>query len=359
MNNQKENHYIVIMAGGVGTRFWPASRESRPKQFLDILGVGQSLIQTTFDRASKIVPFQNIMVATNEKYKDLVLEHLPKINETNILLEPSRNNTAPCIAYAALKIKSKGNDSVFAVLPSDHVILKEALFVEKMHEAFAFAEQNEALVTLGISPTRPDTGYGYIELDGAAKEGINKVNQFKEKPDLKTAETYVNSGNYLWNAGIFIWSVNSVLSGMTKNANQIIETLSQDLDKLNTPEEQEYINQVYPLTDNISVDYALMENSNNIYTIPADIAWSDLGTWNSLHAYMDKDDAENVIQGTVLLAEECSNSLIRIADDQKAVIKGLKDMIVVLDDGVLVIYPKDKEQEIKQVRNNIKDSRIL
>ncbi|MEM6965714.1 MAG: mannose-1-phosphate guanylyltransferase, partial [Bacteroidota bacterium] len=287
------------MAGGVGSRFWPASREDLPKQFLDILGVGRSLIQLTYDRAIQIVPKENVLIATNKKYKNLVNEHLPEISDNQILLEPSRNNTAPCIAYLALKIANQNPNATFAVWPSDHVILKEAEFIKKINLAFDYATMSDALVTLGIQPTRPDTGYGYIEVnhkDGA--QGIEKVVQFKEKPDLETAKEYLNAGNYFWNAGIFIWSVKSVLSAFEKNAPQIIEVLGEDKSKYNTLEEQAYIDQVYPNTQKISVDYALLEKSNNVFTIPADIGWSDLGTWNSLHAYLDKDQQQNVFQGT-------------------------------------------------------------
>jgi len=347
------------MAGGVGSRFWPASRESRPKQFLDILGVGQSLIQMTFDRAKLLVPVENILIATNGKYKSLVQEHLPEVLENRILLEPSRNNTAPCIAYATLKIQALNNDGVFAVLPSDHVILKEQEFVSKMNQAFDFAESKEALLTLGLAPSRPDTGYGYIEIEGSKQEGVNKVKQFKEKPDLETAKTYVESGNYLWNAGIFIWSAKSVINAFNKNAPQIIETLSADLAKLNTPEEQSYIDKVYPNTESISVDYALMEKSDNVFTIPAEIGWSDLGTWNSLHVYLEKDETGNVLQGDFLSLENTNNCLIRLPEGKKAVVKGLKDMILVLEDDVLLLYPKEDEQEIKSVRNKITDTAIL
>lgn len=347
------------MAGGVGSRFWPASRESRPKQFLDILGAGQSLIQMTFDRAKKIVPVGNILIATNNMYKPLVNKHLPEVTDDRILLEPSRNNTAPCIAYAALKISSLDANGVFAVLPSDHVILKEEEFVSKMNDAFSFAAGNDALVTLGLDPTRPDTGYGYIEIEGSKKHGVNKVAQFKEKPDLETAKSYLDSGNYLWNAGIFIWSTKSVTKAFQNNAPQIIQVLSEDLSKLNTAEEQSYINSVYPKTESISVDYALMERSDNVYTIPAEIGWSDLGTWNSLHAYLEKDQMQNVIQGEVISMVDSNNCLIKLPEGKKAVIKGLKDMILVLEDDVLLLYPKEDEQEIKSVRKTIKDSSIL
>ena len=228
-----------------------------------------------------------------------------------------------------------------------------------MNDAFTFADGNDALLTLGLKPTRPDTGYGYIEIEGSKSVAVNKVAQFKEKPDLETAKSYVNSGKYFWNAGIFIWSTKSVINAFNQNAPQIIEVLSEDLNKINSPEEQSYIDQVYPKTESISVDYALMERSDNVYTIPAEIGWSDLGTWNSLHAYLDKDDNGNVLQGRITSLVDSYNNLIKLPQGKQAVIKGLKDMILVLDDDVLLLYPKQDEQEIKSVRKNIEDSSIL
>ena len=357
---ENPNQYIAIMAGGVGSRFWPSSRESLPKQFLDILGVGKSLIQLTYDRALQLVPKENILIATNKRYKELVNEHLPEVTDSQILLEPSRNNTAPCIAYLALKIANQNSEATFAVWPSDHVILKEAEFNTKMNLAFSYAKKGEALVTLGIQPTRPDTGYGYIEVnhkDGA--QAIEKVVQFKEKPDLETAQTYLDAGNYFWNAGIFIWSVKAVTEAFQNNAPSILEVLSEDISKYNTAEEQEYINRVYPNTEKISVDYALLERSKNVYTIPADIGWSDLGTWNSLHAYLEKDHKDNVMQGIILSVVDCEDNFVRLPRTKKAVIKGLKNMIVIDEGDVLLIYPKDEEQEIKLVRNSLNDDSIL
>jgi mannose-1-phosphate guanylyltransferase len=357
---ENSNKYIAIMAGGVGSRFWPASRESLPKQFLDILGVGKSLIQLTYDRALQLVPKENILIATNKRYKGLVNEHLPDISDNQILLEPSRNNTAPCIAYLALKIANQKPAATFAVWPSDHVILKETEFNTKMNLAFSYAEKGEALVTLGIQPTRPDTGYGYIEVnhkDGA--QAIEKVVQFKEKPDVATAQGYLEAGNYFWNAGIFIWSVRAVIKAFQNNAPSILEVLGEDLSKYNTAEEQAYIDRVYPTTEKISVDYALLERSKNVYTIPADIGWSDLGTWNSLHAYSEKDKHQNVMQGIILSAVDCENNFVRLPRTKKAVIKGLKNMIVIDEGDVLLIYPKDQEQEIKSVRNELNDDSVL
>ena len=350
----KVNRYIVIMAGGIGSRFWPASREEMPKQFLDILNVGKSLIRLTFERAIQIVPTENVLIATNKMYKDLVLRHLPELTENQILLEPSRNNTAPCIAYATLKINTSNPEGVFAVLPSDHVIEKEQAFIKKLGQAFDFASNNSAIVTLGIDPTRPDTGYGYIKKDQQQSdahlvEGIFKVDRFTEKPDAITAQQYVDSGNYVWNAGIFIWSVSTVLSSFANNAPDIVKILNQQPEKYNTSEEQNYIDQVYPLTESISVDYALLERSDQVYTIPADIGWSDLGTWNSLYDYLDKDSHGNAIQANTVHLDNVKKSYIRATSERIIVIKGLEDYIVVDEPGALLIYPKKLEQEIKEV----------
>lgn len=347
------------MAGGVGSRFWPASRESLPKQFLDILGVGKSLIRLTFERATKMVPPQNIIIATNKKYKDLVTEHLPELNDNQILLEPSRNNTAPCIAYAALKVKSFNAKGVMAVLPSDHVILKENVFVDKLKMAFKNAEEENRIITLGIQPTRPDTGYGYIEVDkNQGLSEIKKVTQFKEKPNHEVAQKYLDEGNFVWNAGIFIWSVETILGSFIQYAPQILEVLTEDMTAYNTNKEQSYIDKVYPNTENISVDYAILERSTNVYTIPADIGWSDLGTWNSLYSYLDKDANQNVLNGKIV-ASNTKDCFVKANSNKLLVIDGLEDYIIIDEKDVLLIYPKSKEQEIKQVRKSITEEDYL
>lgn len=336
------------MAGGVGSRFWPSSTEDKPKQFLDILGIGKSLLRITFDRCIKIVDAQNVLVVTNERYKDLVKQHLPEILDKNIITEPSRNNTAPCVALTALHIQAENPDAVFAVLPSDHVIEKTEAYLAKLTEAFEFARNNEAIVTLGIQPTRPDTGYGYIEL-GNKNEGIYKVESFREKPNHETAEQYLASGNYLWNAGMFIWSVKTILNSFEKNEPSILSVLQQSVDKFGTEDQQKYINEVYPQTKSISVDYAILEKAENVFTIPADIGWSDLGTWSSLHAFLDKDVNNNVVQANISQIDEVKDSLIVAQNERIIVIKGLENYIVVDEPGALLIYPKDQEQEIKGV----------
>ena len=352
----KSNYFIAIMAGGVGSRFWPASREMRPKQFLDIIGTGQSLIQSTYERAAKIVPKENILIVSNHLYKDLILEQLPDITIGQILLEPSRNNTAPCVAYTALHLKAKNPNAVFAMLPSDHVIMKESQFISDLHKAFDYAENHPAIVTLGIKPTRPDTGYGYINYINDNFD-VKTVKEFKEKPDRETAQTYLDQGGFVWNAGIFVWSANTIIQSFAQSAGDITDVLCADMTKYNTSQEQEYINEVYPLTRSISVDFAILEHAKNVYTIPTDIGWSDLGTWNSLYDFSNKDDQNNVSATKHIHLEDASQNMVRSYNaDKLVVIKGLKDYIVIDEEDVLLIYPREEEQAIKQLRGSFKDS---
>lgn len=343
-----KNHYIAIMAGGIGSRFWPASTADRPKQFLDILGVGKSLLRMTYERCLKLVPNENVLIVTNERYRKLVSQELPELPVGNILGEPSMNNTAPCIAWTALHLEARNPEATFAVLPSDHVILKEQAYIKKLQQAFDYADNNEAIVTLGITPTRPDTGYGYIETEKEKTEVI-KVASFKEKPNRETAEAYLAEGNYLWNAGMFVWKVSTILKSFENNAPSIIKVLSQDKSNIGSSDEQAYINEVYPKTEKISVDYAILEKANNVYTIPSDIGWSDLGTWNSLHAFKDKDDNDCVVLGDKTHLIETKSTIIRSDSKKIVVVKGLEDYIVVDEPNALLIYPKSDEQEIKGV----------
>ncbi len=341
------------MAGGVGSRFWPSSTQDRPKQFLDILGVGKSLIRMTFERCLELVSAEHVLIVTNERYRALVQEHLPELPNENILGEPSMNNTAPCIAWTALHLQVRNPEAIFAVLPSDHVILKERDYINRLTEAFTYAAHNDAIVTLGIEPTRPDTGYGYIET-GATKNGISKVDSFREKPDQSTAQKYLDAGNYLWNAGMFVWSVKTIINAFRAHEPEILRVLTEDLDKLGGSQEQEYINRVYPNTKRISVDYAILERADNVYTIPSDIGWSDLGTWNSLHAFKEKDDQACVAIGDKIHLIDSKDIIVRAADEKTVVIKGLQDYIVVDEQEALLIYPKSQEQEIKQVVKSLK-----
>jgi len=346
-NTPSSNTYVAIMAGGIGSRFWPASRVQRPKQFLDIMGTGKSLIRQTFERFLKICPASNIFIVTNGMYKDLVLEHLPELTANQVLCEPSRNNTAPCVAYTAFKLHNLNPNANFIVAPSDHIILKEDEFVGYLQKALDFTEKNEALVTLGIQPTRPDTGYGYINFSANGSD-IHKVVEFKEKPNEEVAKAYVASGDYLWNAGIFVWKAAYVLEQFKQHTPEIYNILSDGEPFYNTVDEQDFIDKAYPTTPSISVDYAIMEKSKDVYTIPSEFGWSDLGTWNSLHVESPKDDNGNAVNGNVVL-DEVSNSLIRMPKGKLLVAKGLDDFIIVDEGDVLLIYPKSKEQEIKAV----------
>ena len=350
------NTYVAIMAGGIGSRFWPSSRTNRPKQFLDIMGTGESLIQTTFNRFRKLVDVDRIFIVTNSIYKDLVKEQLPDLTDNQIICEPSRNNTAPCVALTALKIHALNPDANLVIAPSDHLILKEDVFLEKINEAVSFAADNEALLTLGIHPTRPDTGYGYINYELEGNSSVKKVNRFTEKPNAEVAQSFLDSGDYVWNAGIFIWSTKSILAAFKTHASEIHSILSSDKSVFNTEREQAFIDSEYPKTPSISVDYAIMEQAENIYTLPADIGWSDLGTWASLYAESEKDEADNVINNiSHKHITEVTNSFIRTSSDKLVVIKGLDDYIVIDEDDVLLIYPKSEEQNIKQVNGKIKD----
>lgn len=341
------------MAGGIGSRFWPASRTARPKQFLDILGVGKSLIRLTFERFLNLCPAENIFIVTNEIYKDLVKEHLPELTDNQILCEPSRNNTAPCVAYTSFKLHNLNSEANFIVAPSDHIILKELDFIKALKMALSFSENNDALLTLGIQPTRPDTGYGYINFKKESQDGVHEVIKFTEKPPLEKAKEYLESGAYLWNAGIFIWKTQSILKAFQQYASEIYKILETGNSKYNTTEEQNFINENYPKTPKISVDYAIMENASNIFTIPADIGWSDLGTWASLHAESEKDSKNNVIMGEQVLLNDVEGCLVRVPNDKLVVLKDLKDYIVVDEQDVLLVFPKSKEQGIKEITRKI------
>ena len=350
-----KNTYVAIMAGGVGSRFWPGSREARPKQFLDMLGVGKSLLQLTFERFLPLVPASNIFIVTNGLYKDLVKEQLPEISDNQILCEPSRNNTAPCIAYTALKLQALDPEAKFIVASSDHIVLKPEAFLEKIKIALDFANNHDALVTLGIQPSRPDTGYGYIHFGEAATDSVRKVLRFTEKPSLPIAQEFVDSGEYLWNSGIFVWHVRHLLDAFQAFAPQIYNLLSEGNAVYNTPGEQAFIDRVYPQTTNISVDFAIMEKADNVYTVPSEFGWSDLGTWASLYEECPKDENRNVVQGDAVMALDSSDCIIRAPKGKLVVVKDLQDYIVVDEGDVLLIAPKSKEQEIKQVTALVKE----
>lgn len=339
------------MAGGVGSRFWPASLEHKPKQFLDILGTGRTMLQLTFDRFQKILPIENILVVTNDNYTELVKEQLPEVLHDRILSEPSRNNTAPSVAYTALKIQSINPKAVFVVASSDHSIRKEEVFLEKIQQAFNFCAHHDAIMTLGIHPTNPNTGYGYINFEHTKnKDGIYKVKTFTEKPDKATAQKFLDSKEYLWNAGIFIWSVSSLIKSFKENAPEILDILTpKDNSIWNNGSEKTFINLNYPKTPNISVDYAILEKAKNVFTIPCDCGWSDVGTWNSLFDEVEKNAENNVVQNNKAHLVNTFNCIIRAPENKKVVIKGLENFVVIDENGVLLIYPKSDEQEIKQI----------
>ena len=344
-----KNYYAIIMAGGVGSRFWPVSTADFPKQFHDMLGAGETLIQKTFSRLSKIVPAENILVLTNERYNDIVLSQLPLITQDQVLLEPAMRNTAPCILYATLKIKQQNPNAVMVVAPSDHWIEDEQAFATNLKSCFDFCAQEDALLTLGIQPTFPNTGFGYIEFDKNDDNSIKKVNQFREKPNYETAKQFLASGNFLWNGGIFIWSVQSIFSAFEKFQPQMIALFEKGLPYFNTPSEKQFINENYASSENISIDYAVMEKASNVFVLPATFDWNDLGTWGSLHEKLDKDEQNNSVVNATVLLENASNNIIRSDAKKTVVIDGLHDYIIVDNQDVLLIYPKSKEQDIKQV----------
>lgn len=344
-----KNYYAIIMAGGVGSRFWPVSTTDFPKQFHDMLGSGETLIQKTFSRLSKIVPTENILVLTNERYNDIVLTQLPLITQEQVLLEPAMRNTAPCILYATLKIKEQNPNAVMVVAPSDHWIEDEQAFANNLSSCFDFCSQQDALLTLGIQPTFPNTGFGYIEFDKSDENSIKRVNQFREKPNYETAKQFLASGNFLWNGGIFIWSVQSILSAFEKFQPQMITLFEKGNSFYNTPSESDFINQNYASSENISIDYAVMEKASNVFVLPATFDWNDLGTWGSLHEKLDKDEQNNAVVNATVLLENATNNIIRSDAKKTIVVDGLHDYIIVDNQEVLLIYPKNKEQDIKQI----------
>ena len=353
-----KDYYCVIMAGGIGARFWPMSRSSHPKQFIDILGTGSTLIQQTFKRLSRICPPENILIVTNGIYKDLVISQLPEISEDQVLCEPMRRNTAPCIAYANYKIFKKNPDANIVVAPSDHIILDEDEFINTLSSALKAASENDWLLTLGIKPSRPDTGYGYIQFKEDSvyqtDELVKKVKTFTEKPNQELAETFLESGDFLWNSGIFVWSLKSIMKSFQENLPEVDELFSKGIDAYNTPQEEAFINETYPVCKNISIDYGVMEKASNVYVRISDFGWSDLGTWGSLHEIRDKDENKNAISGKNVMIYSTEDCIINVPENKLVVINGLKDFIVVEEEGTLLICPKSDEQHIRQIVNDVK-----
>jgi mannose-1-phosphate guanylyltransferase len=337
------------MAGGVGSRFWPVSTTDFPKQFHDMLGSGSTLIQKTFSRLSKLIPAENILILTNERYNDLVLEQLPMVKQEQVLLEPAMRNTAPCILYASLKIQKQNPNALMVVAPSDHWIEDEDEFSRNLQQCFDFCQKENALMTLGIQPTFPNTGFGYIEFDKSDSNPIKKVNQFREKPDYETAKSFLKAGNFLWNGGIFIWSVKAITEAFEKFQPQMNALFQLGVESYNTINENQFIDQNYANAENISIDYAVMEKAKNVYVLPATFDWNDLGTWGQLHEKLDKDENNNGVINAKVVMENASNNIVRSDANKIIVIDGLHDYIIVDKEGILLIYPKSKEQDIKRI----------
>ncbi len=345
-------NHLVIMAGGVGSRFWPMSTAERPKQFIDVLGVGRTLFQLTYDRFEGICDPKNVWVVTNERYAAIVHEQLPEIPLENILKEPCRRNTAPCIAYVSWRIKNADPKANIVVAPSDHIVTNPTEFRRVITACLKFTSESDAIVTLGMKPTRPETGYGYIEADlaqsSARNKGIYRVVKFREKPELETAIKYIQQSNFLWNAGIFIWSANTIINAFRVYEPSLARIFDRIRDKLGTPEEQKAIDEVYPDCENISVDYAIMEKADEIFVCPASFGWSDLGTWGSLLIQSKKDLYGNAVIGGNVDLYDTKNSIINVHDAKKVVVQGLEGYIVAEHDGVLLICQLSEEQRIKQ-----------
>jgi len=347
------NYYAIIMAGGVGSRFWPVSTTDFPKQFHDMLGTGETLIQKTFSRLSNIIPVENILILTNDKYTNLVTEQLPFVKKENIVTEPAMRNTAPCILYASLKIKKQNPNALLIVAPSDHWIEDEIAFVQNVQQAFDFCEKENVLMTLGIKPNFPNTGFGYIEFSHLDNQSIKKVVQFREKPNYETAKEFLKSGNFLWNAGIFIWSAKAITAAFETFQTEMNQLFLSGMNVYNTPNEYQFISENYFKSENISIDYAILEKANNVYVLPATFDWNDLGTWGSLHEKLEKDKNNNAIVNATVVLENASNNIIRTASKKLIILDSINDFIIVDKDDVLLIYPKNKEQEIKSLVEKI------
>jgi mannose-1-phosphate guanylyltransferase len=346
-----KNYYCVIMAGGVGARFWPLSRNSRPKQFIDILGTGETLIQQTFRRLTTICPPENIFVVTHRQYFDQVVEQLPEIVPAHVLCEPMRRNTAPCIAYATHKIMKLNPEASIVVAPSDHIILKEEVFTQTLLCALKAASGNDCLLTLGITPSRPDTGYGYIQFNDVdsfpGECRVRKVKTFTEKPHYDMAVSFLASGDFLWNSGIFIWSGKSILSAFERHLPELNSIFQEGSGSYFTDAEPEYIETAYTVCKSISIDYGVMEKADNVYVLAADIGWSDLGTWGSLYETSSKDAGGNALIGANPLVFDTRNCVINLPSDKVAVIQGIEDLIVAEDNGILLICRRSDEQNIR------------
>jgi mannose-1-phosphate guanylyltransferase len=354
-----KHNFCVIMAGGIGARFWPMSRTTHPKQFIDILGTGETLIQQTFNRFTKICPKENIYIVTNEIYKGLVNDQIPGLSDEQILLEPSRRNTAPCIAYANHCILQRDPEACIVVAPSDHIILKEDIFLENIKSALTAAAENDWLLTLGIRPSRPDTGYGYIQYnDGKTiyqkDPQIRKVKTFTEKPNLELAVTFLQCGDFLWNSGIFVWSLKSIMKAFADFLPEVDVLFKGGIGKYGTRNEKPFIAETYTVCKSISIDYGVMEKADNVYVMAVDFGWSDLGTWGSLYENRPKDENGNTVVGKNVMLYESSNCIVNMPKEKVVVLEGLNDYIVVESDNVLLVCRKTDEQQIRQYVNDVR-----
>lgn len=347
-----ENNFCVIMAGGVGSRFWPFSRNNYPKQFLDFFGTGRSLLQMTFDRLNKLVPTQNILIVSNIIYKDLILNQLPAIGEHQILLEPHRRNTAPCIAYAVNRIKAINKNANIIVAPSDHLIMKENDFIETLRTGLQFTKENDCLLTLGIKPSRPETGYGYIQVEDGVSN-LRKVKTFTEKPNAELAKVFFETGEFFWNSGIFLWNLKVIDETFHLLLPEVASRFNAGKDVYNTPKEQAFIDGIYPSCPNISIDYGIMEKASNVHVLCSDFGWTDLGTWGSLYEMSAKDESNNVTLKCKTEFYESSDNIVILPSNKLAVIQGLEGYIVVESNDVLLICKKDEEQRIRQFVNDM------
>lgn len=354
----KNNRYCVIMCGGVGSRFWPMSRDHRPKQFLDFLGTGRSLLQMTVDRVSNLIPPENVILVTNRAYEEVVREQLPEVDPRNILLEPARRNTSPCVCWAARHIQAQNAEASIVTLPSDHLILRENAFTEALREGFEFVEGGERLLTLGIKPTNPNTGYGYIQQGVAVAgwEGIRKVKSFTEKPDLAMAEMFLKSGEFFWNSGMFLWTADSILKSFARHAPETAQLFEAPAATYsNGASERAFIEEIFPQAPSISIDYAIMEKAGNVYVKTVDLGWSDLGTWNALYESSPRNHEGNVTQNAKVLAYGCEGNVFAAEGDKIIVAAGLKDYIVADTGNALLICPRSDEQRIRQIVNEVRN----
>ncbi len=350
-----KNNYVAIMAGGIGSRFWPMSRTEYPKQFLDILNIGKTLIQSTYDRFARFIPAENIFVVTSDSYKKIVMEQLPHLNSSNILCEPSRKNTAPCIAYISYKLNQLNPEANLICAPADHLITDEVSFEKICLDALQFTSEIKALLTLGIKPTNPNTGYGYIQYEPlSVSNNVYKVKTFTEKPDKELAKTFVQSGDFLWNAGIFVWKIKSIVAAFEKLLPEIHEVFDAEKSLFNTEREHEAIERIYPQCVNISIDYGIMEKADNVYVVPAAFGWSDLGTWTSAYDTIEKDYLDNAVTGNNVIIIDATKNMVHADNKKLVLLQGLEDFIIVDTKDVLMICKKDKEQEIKEYVAEIK-----